>query len=236
MPGPVYPDADGLARAAADLFIEVAARAIRERGVFTVALAGGSTPKRMHQLLAGQARDVNWPAVEVFFGDERCVPPDHPDSNYRAARESLLAHVPVPSSRVHRMPGELEPGEGSLRYESVIQERLGPAVSLDLIWLGMGADGHTLSLFPGHDFDEDRDRWCVPSVAPSGSPVRDRITLTLSAVARARRAVFVVSGADKAAALARVRAAPPGGDPQVPASLVRCAGEVTWLTDRAAAG
>ncbi len=235
----VHPDAAALARAAADLFIHAADSAIRDHGSFTVALAGGSTPKAMYTLLAAGPAPIEWPRIEVFFGDERCIPPDHPDSNYRAAHETLLSRVPLAPDHIHRIRGELGPHAAADHYESLLRRRFaaGPAIStFDLVLLGLGADGHTLSLFPGHDFAADGDRWCIPAIAPPTSPVRDRVSLTLEAVARARSAAFLIAGPDKAPALARLRAALPAGRAEIPASLIRCRSEVIWLTDRAAEG
>lgn len=240
MTGPgVHADAGELAQAAARLFIAAAAEAIRERGGFTVALAGGSTPKAMYAALAARPGEVDWGRTEVFFGDERCVPPEHADSNFRTAHEALLSRVALPAGHIHRMRGELGPRPGADQYEEMLRHRFaaGPeAPGLDLVLLGMGADGHTLSLFPGRDFAADDGRWCATAAAPPASPVRDRITLTLAAVARARRAVFLVAGADKAKTLAAVRASMPDGRADLPASLIRCRGMVQWLTDRAAEG
>lgn len=232
----VHEDAAELARAAARRFIETARESIDARGVFTVALAGGSTPKALYALLAAEAAAIDWKRVEVYFGDERCVGPGHADSNYRAAHESLLSRVPVDPSRVHRMPGELGGARGAEAYEQVLRRRFGDAgPALDLILLGMGSDGHTLSLFPGHDFDADAARWCVPGRAPPTASTVDRITLTLSAAARARAAWFLVAGSDKAEVLSRVLASGPDGTRELPASLVRCRSPVEWMVDGAAA-
>lgn len=234
----VYPDAPALARGAAELFLRTGRAALDDRGAFTVALAGGSTPRAMYEILAADPRGIDWPGVEIFFGDERCIPPEHPDSNSGAARRALLSRVPLDPAHIHPMRGALGPRAAADDYEQLLRRRFaGPdPTTFDLVLLGMGVDGHTLSLFPGHNFAADQRRWCVPAVAPPASPVRDRVTLTLDAVARARAACFLIAGPDKAAALRRVRAAPPAGDPRTPASLVRCRSPVTWLTDRAAEG
>lgn len=232
-PGDVYPDAASLARAAADLFVEFARAAIAQRGVFTVALAGGSTPKAMYTLLAADPARVDWSRVEIYFGDERCVPPNDPDSNFRTANQALLSRIQIPERGIHRMRGELGPRAAADDYEALLRRRF-TADTFDLVLLGLGGDAHTLSLFPGHNFAADADRWCTTAVAPAASPVRDRVSLTLDAVARARNAMFLIAGPDKATALARVRAAAPAGQPDVPASLIRCRSEVRWLTDKAA--
>jgi 6-phosphogluconolactonase len=239
-PARVVADAEAVARAAAEEVVEAAARAIAERGRFTVALAGGSTPRRLYALLADAAGPfrgrVAWDRVHAFFGDERHVPPDHPDSNFRMAREALLGHVAVAS--VHRMRGELpDAAEAARAYEAelgrffALDPAKDPPPRLDLVLLGLGPDGHTASLFPGTDVLEERRRWvAAPRVERLGT---DRITLTLPVLDRARRVVFVVSGAEKAEAVARVLApdeAPP------PAARVRPEpGALRWILDRAAA-
>ena len=166
-------------------------------------------------------------------GDERAVPPDHPESNYGMARETLLAHVSIPTGNVHRIRGEEGARAAARDYEDVLRAFFGAAPRLDLGLLGMGADGHAASLFPGGRGLDDPSRWVVPEVPPA--PGVERITLTLRALAAASRVVFLVAGASKAPALARVL----GGGPDaaaLPAARVHpSAGSVLWLVDRAAA-
>lgn len=229
-------DADALARAAAEELAAAAARAVALRGAFTLALAGGSTPRRLYALLADRGapyRDrIPWARTQVFFGDERPVPPDHPESNYRMAREALLDHVPVAS--VHRIHGE-DPA-GAAAYEAELRSFFripadGAPPRLDLVLLGLGPDGHTASLFPGTPALDERVRWVVSSfVARLGTR---RTTLTLPVLNRAR-VLFLVSGAEKAGALARVLA-PPAGEPLLPAARVRPDGGALWVVDAAAA-
>lgn len=231
-------DAEEVARAAAEEVALAAARADAARGRFTLALAGGSTPRRLYALLADarapfRAR-VPWERTHVFFGDERPVPPEHPDSNYRMAREALLDRVPVAS--VHRIPGE-DPAAAEA-YEDELRRFFevppgGPPPRLDLVLLGLGEDGHTASLFPGSDALGERRRWvAAPLVARLGV---HRLTLTLPVLDRAREVLFLVAGADKAEALARVLA-PAAGAPALPAALVRPeAGPPRWIVDLAAA-
>lgn len=233
----IVPDPAALARAAANRFVEVANESIHARGRFVVALAGGSTPQAMHTLLAGGLLPPNtWSNTFIYFGDERCVPPDDPRSNFASAHKTLLSRVPIPEAQIHRMQGELAPALAADRYHTVLTSSFKEGETFDLIFLGMGADGHTLSLFPGHDFAADRGRLAVTALAPPQSPVQDRITLTLDAVSRARHAIFLIAGQDKALTLATVRAARPEGREDYPASLITCRSGVEWLIDRAAAG
>jgi len=240
-------------RVAADLTAAVEGRQASQRGTASLALAGGSTPRPLYERLAGEPyrSAVPWERLQVFWGDERCVPPDHPASNYRMAREALLDHVPVAASRVHRLRGELPPPEAARLYAAQLEAVLGRPPRLDLVLLGLGADGHTASLFPaafaaavegGGDGEASDDphpgRWAAPATAPAEP--RQRVTLTLSTLDAARRVLFLVAGADKAAAVARSlaspTAAPRPGEAPTPAARVRPTdGDVLWLLDAAAA-
>lgn len=236
----VLADRGAVTRAGAEEWLARAREAVDDMGRFAVALAGGESQRALYALLADPAepyRDaLPWGETHVFFGDERCVPPGHPDSNYRMAREALLDRVPVPPAQIHRMRGEDAPDAAARAYEEALRAVLGPAPSLDLVLLGMGPDGHTASLFPGAAALEERRRLVVPAVAPPTSPVAQRITLTYAAVEAALAAVFLVAGEAKAAALARVLSGEPGAAP-LPAARVRPRrGAALWLVDRAAAG
>jgi 6-phosphogluconolactonase len=234
----VLADAATLADRAARVIVGHAGRAVESRGRFLLVLAGGSTPKAAYRLLAGPLKSrIDWSRVEVFFGDERCVDPRHEHSNYRMASEALLSHVPVSAGAVHRMRGELGPDAAAAAYEQLLVSRFGPVGGLpafDLVLLGVGGDGHTLSLFPGREFEGDRGRYCVSSQAPPAFPAPERVTLTLEAVASSRAAVFLASGPDKAGAVRRCLHEP-HGEPVLPAALARAREGVTWLIDRAAA-
>ena len=229
----VYDDARQLSEAAARMFVEEARRRIDESGRFAVALAGGSTPKVTYEILArgyGGPEDLDWSKVHAFFGDERSVPPDHEDSNYRVAQEALLSHVPVGS--VHRMRGEMEPREAAALYEKELEEFFGGPPVLDLVLLGIGEDGHTASLFPDTPALDARDRWAVEN--PVEKLNTTRLTLTVPAVDAARKVAFLVAGEGKAEALEEIlegRANPH----KYPAKLVRPEAEVAWMVDRAAA-
>ena len=188
-----------------------------DEGARTLTLAGGTTPMRCYELLA-QA-DVRWGRVTVLFGDERCVLPDHPDSNYRAARVALLDRV-SPAS-VHRMPAELGPDEGAELYSRIVAS-LAP---LDIVVLGVGEDGHTASLFPGHP-GVQAEGWAV-GVRNSPKPPPDRVSLTMPVLRAARKVLVLATGAGKAGAVAAARRG------EVPSGMIASA---RWLIDRAAAG
>jgi 6-phosphogluconolactonase len=202
---------------------EVAAAAAQEitaelwKGARTLVLAGGSTPRRCYELLSGKA--VEWGRITILFGDERCVRPDDPESNYRLARETLLDRA-YPAS-VHRIPGELGPEAGAELYEPVVLRLL----PLDLVLLGIGEDGHTASLFPDHPALR-AEGWAVP-VRQAPKPPPDRVSLSLAALRAARRVMVLATGADKASAVAKARRG------EVPAGLIPHA---EWLLDSAAAG
>lgn len=227
---------DGPAEVAAEAarrFVALSAEAVAARGRFVVALAGGSTPKAMYQLLAAPplAAQVAWQQVEVLFGDERAVPPDHADSNYGMAARALLDHVPLDRGRVHRIEGERD--DADVRYEEVLRglEAGAPPV-IDLILLGMGGDGHTLSLFPHTAALGERTRWCVRNEVPKLST--HRFTLTVPVVAAARTVLVAACGAEKAPVLRALESSPE--DPaEHPILLARPAsGQLVWLLDSAA--
>jgi 6-phosphogluconolactonase len=236
----VLADRDELNRAAAEEFVRVANVSVFERGRFHVALSGGSTPRDLYTLLAAGAfrQRVPWDKLQVFWGDERLVPPDHPESNYRMARESLLSHVPIPPENIHRVPVELaDAAQVAAAYErtlrTVFQLSPGEAPRFDLALLGLGPDGHTASLFPGAVTLTETERLvAAPWVEKFGM---HRITLTARVLNHERRVIFVVSGEEKAAILSEVLQGPfePG---RLPAQLVRPEETgVLWLVDRAAA-
>ncbi|MCC6426962.1 MAG: 6-phosphogluconolactonase [Phycisphaerales bacterium] len=231
-------DAAEVARDAASRITQTTRTRDDRCGRFTLVLAGGSTPKAVYRLLADEAvGKIPWEHAHLLFGDERCVGPEHADSNYRMARETLLDCVPVPASQIHRIRGEDGPAAAASAYNRVVSEVLDASEDrvLDVVLLGVGADGHTASLFPGRDFSADAGLMAAPAIAPPASPVKDRVTLTLDCLGRAQRVMFLVTGADKREMLARVLAAAErGGDPALPASMVRCERGVEWIVDMAA--
>ncbi len=239
----VHPDPEALAEAAAARFVDAARASIAAHGRFAVALAGGHTPAATYRLLAATAA-VEWARVHLFWGDERLVPPDHPDSNYRMVRETLLAGAPVPAANVHPVPTGRGSAEASAAaYEETLERWFGLAAGagrgterprFDLVLLGLGEDGHTASLMPGCPALAETAR-LVSSCAPEHL-AHPRITLTLPAINAARRVLFLIAGAGKAEALSRVLA---GEEPPdaLPAAGVRPdGGELAWLVDEAAAG
>jgi 6-phosphogluconolactonase len=230
----IYNDARDLSEAAARMFVEEARRRIDESGRFAVALAGGSTPKITYEILAREydgPEDLDWGKVHAFFGDERIVPPDHEDSNYRMAREALLSRVPLGS--VHRMRGEMKPREAAVLYEEELEEFFGGPPVLDLVLLGIGEDGHTASLFPHTPALDVLDRLVVEN--PVEKLNTTRLTLTIPAIGAARNVVFLVAGGGKAEALKEILES--AADPRdYPAKLIQPATGPFWMVDEAAAG
>jgi 6-phosphogluconolactonase len=232
----VFADATALCAAAEEEFAKRCDDAITEHGIFTVALSGGSTPRALYERLA--VCDLPWDRVELFFGDERCVPPDHKDSNYRMVRETLIAKVPVLGENVHRMRGEhkdpkIAAREYEIELETAFQLPFGDYPRFDLVLMGLGADGHTASLFPGSTALNERRLVCATHVAKLDAW---RITLTQSVFDHAACALFLVAGAEKAAALRSVLQPKPGEE-LLPAALIDPVnGEILWFVDQAAAG
>jgi 6-phosphogluconolactonase len=231
----VCADAGAVAQALADAFIAAGRAAIAERGAFAVALSGGNTPRAAYELLAADPlrTSLPWSDVFIYFGDERCVPPDDERSNYRMAREAFLDAIPIPEANVARMHGEIDPGLAANEYASILRADLGANPRFDLIMLGLGEDGHTASLFPG--IAQKVEENSLVEAAYAQSQGMWRVTVTPKLINAARRVVFAVEGVAKAHALAAVYEGP--GDPLTyPAQLVQpSSGELTWLVDEAAA-
>ena len=233
----VLPDAKAVCATMADRVVETAVAAIEERGIFRIALSGGGTPKTVYpMILEPHRRDaVDWSRIEFFWGDERTVPPDDPESNFGVAYQMLIAHLPnVRPDSIHRMQAEAADLDlAALSYEGELRlafnARGAEPPVFDLIWLGMGPDGHTASLFPDSDALDESGRWVVGTWAPG--PQAWRMTLTYPVLNAARRVMFAVEGANKADALRSIRA----GDSGLPAERV-AGDQVEWLVDAAAAG
>lgn len=231
-------NSEAVAQAAAEAFV-ASARAAQAAGHdFHVALSGGSTPRRFHALLATSPlrEQVDWSHIQFFWGDERCVPPDHPDSNYRMARETLLDAVPVTPEQIHRMRGEDDPAVAARAYEAEVRRVFGVTSGevprFDLIFTGMGPDGHTLSLFPQTAALSVTGRLVTENVVPQLNTTR--ITFTTTLANAAALVVFVIEGADKADPLAEVLQG--AYNPQrYPSQLIAPAGELRYLLDPTAA-
>jgi 6-phosphogluconolactonase len=238
MPDPVlrvFPDPAALARAGVEEFVSRAGEALGRTGRFTVALSGGRTPKALYSLLAGRTPALPWEKIHFFFGDERCVPHDHPDSNYRMVREALFDPARIPAENIHAVQTELGgPTEVAADYEGAIRAffraRAGSFPSLDLVFLGMGKDGHTASLFPGTPGLLEKERFVVPALVKALNSYR--VTLTYPLLNAAAHVVFLVEGDDKAETLRAVFSK----DGSFPVQGIKpTAGDVLWLLDEAAA-
>ena len=233
----IYSDLHALAKAAADRFVALTGEAMRARGLFTAALSGGSTPRPMYELLAtpAYAVQVDWSRVHVFWGDERCVSPDDPQSNYRLAKETLLSKVPIPDGNIHRMRGELPPTEAADDYEQQLRDFFGPdhPPRFDLNLLGMGENGHTASLFPHTHALQETSRWVVANYVSELDAWR--LTLTAPVINLSETVVFLVSGEKKAQTLWQVLRGPHDAA-ALPAQMVRPAtGNLIWMVDSPAA-
>jgi 6-phosphogluconolactonase len=233
----IYPDSTAVSTAAAEIIARVAQKSAAARGRFTFALSGGNTPRTLYkQLASAYRRRLPWEVTWIYFGDERCVPPDDPDSNYAMAYDSLLGRIPGLEPRIRRIQGELPPTDGAARYEEILKQDFaaGPG-TFDVLLLGVGTDGHTASLFPGSPAIGERTRWAVPTEAPPTAPTRERITLTFPALDRAATTLILCAGADKREILEKIHVAGPNAPDQYPVARVTARDRLCWLLDRAAA-
>lgn len=232
----VVPDSEVVAREAAQRLTNLALEAVESRGRFSVALSGGSTPGALYKLLAEDPYrgQIPWQGVHLFWGDERCVPPDDQCSNYWLVSETLIAHVPIPSENVHRVHGELGPEVAARSYARALRDYFcGPRTRFDLVLLGLGGDGHTASLFPESDALREKERLAAAVEAHYQDRPAHRVTLSLPAINSARQVLFLVTGSAKAGILQAVLEGPDRG---LPAQRIRpTAGQLTWLLDAAAA-
>jgi 6-phosphogluconolactonase len=241
----VFTDETELVSAEAERVVALAGEAIRARGRCLVALSGGSTPRPLYQLLATErfAKRIDWSRMHLFWGDERCVPPDHPDSNYRMAREAMIDHLPIPPGNVHRVRGEDPPEQAADEYERLLRQFFGPdavpARTFDIVLLGLGLDGHTASIFPGTAAMSETRRWATAVHVPQQ---RDtwRVTLTTVVLNAAADVTFLVAGRDKASRLREVLQADDGrsarGRPALPAQMLNpVRGALHWMVDAGAA-
>jgi 6-phosphogluconolactonase len=236
----VFSDLDELSRQAATRFVRIATQRVGEGKIFAAALSGGSTPRRLYELLASLpfSERVPWSSTHLFQVDERCVSPDHPQSNYHMIREALLNRGLIPDSNFHRMAAELQDREEAARQYAkelarVLRGRADEWPRLDVIFLGMGADGHTASLFPGSPALDVQSLWVVPNYVEKLQAYR--LTLTFPILNAAACVIFLVAGADKAGTVRQVLD-PSTGPDKFPAQRIRPAnGEVCWYLDEAAA-
>lgn len=232
----IQPDAEHLMQAAAEMVVSVAAKAITERGRFSIALSGGSTPRALYRLLASVPywEQIDWGKAHLFWGDERCVPQDDDESNYRMTRESLIEQVPLPAANIHRVHGEMPPAEAAAAYEEELRQFFaGDIPRFDLILLGMGDDGHTASLFPHTAALDETEKWVMANYVAQKNVWR--ITLTVPVINAAWQVAFLISGAEKAGRLREVLY----GTHQphdLPSQLIQpTRGTLVWLLDTAAA-
>lgn len=242
-----FSDLDALSNAAADEIVAIARESVAARGRFTIALSGGNTPRRTYELLATRHRDaIDWARTDIVFGDERFVPPDDSRSNYRMAREALLARVPIPAERVHQVPIVARVYNSAASYDVTLERLVGAgsttrsasdvplASTIDLALLGVGPDGHTASLFPGSPAVGERKRYALAVDAPTTvQPAVPRITTTLPFLNGARIAMFLVAGADKRPVIGQILA---GGDSALryPAALIAARERTLWMVEQSA--
>jgi 6-phosphogluconolactonase len=232
----VLPTPADLFRGAADEFVRLGRTAIAQRDRFVVALSGGSTPRSLYSLLAKDCADFSWSRTFLFFGDERHVPPDDPDSNYRMVNEALLAHVPIPPGNVFRVPAEKpDAAAAAAQYESELrnffQLRPKEIPRFDLVLLGLGPDGHTASLFPGSEGLKERSRLVIANWVEKFKT--HRLTLTFPVLNNAEEAMFLACGPDKADMVRQVLQ--DNNTPPFPAQQVQPEGKLVWMLDEAAA-
>ncbi|WP_412067221.1 6-phosphogluconolactonase [Rubrivirga sp. IMCC43871] len=230
----VLPTKQAVAEALADRTATALRAALAREPRVTLCLTGGSTPVPAYERLAA-AEDIDWGRVHLFWGDERCVEPDHPESNYRMAKRTLIDPAGIPASNVHKMPGGCPPAEGAAVYEQALEQFFGDELRFDVLHLGMGDDGHTASLFPGTAALGVTDRRVAVGQAPPSAAVRDRLTLTFPTLAHADLCLVAAAGAGKREAFADVLDAYDGDSEGPPAARVRADGEMVWLVDRAMA-
>ncbi len=236
----IFSTSQELGQAAAIHVSHLSEQAIAAQGRFTVALSGGSLPKLLCPPLVAEPlrTQIDWSAWYVFWADERCVPLTDAESNYRLAREYLFEHVNIPPGQIYALADSLDPAAAAAAYQTsltqVFQAEAGQLPRFDLILLGMGEDGHTASLFPGHPLLQETERWVAP-IFDSPKPPPERITLTLPVIKNARQVAFVAAGAGKADILSRVLGTDASSD-LLPAQMVQpVEGELHWFVDEAAA-
>ena len=230
-------NAAGLARKGAEIFSKAAKESVGMKGRFAMAISGGSTPRSMHRMLGEEPfySEIPWNKTDIFWADERCVPKNHPDSNFGAANRDFLDRVPISKGHIHPLQGSLSCEEGALWYQQKLikffQRKEDEFPLFDLIFLGIGTDGHTASLFPGQSTLNEMKRWVV--AVKGGNPDVKRLTLTFPVINRGKQIVFMISGKKKASVVKTVLSGIQSG---LPAQLVQpLKGKLIWLLDREAA-
>jgi len=235
----VFPDLDALSRVALDELLRIMQDAVRERGRFAIALAGGHTPARLYALWAdaeNHSAPTPWDRVHLFWSDERYVGHDDPRSNYGMARKILIARVPIPQANVHPMPTvAAQPTEAAEEYEADLRKFFGTAPpAFDLQLLGLGTEGHTASLFPGSPALDEKRRWVAAVETPAEPP--QRLTLTPAVLNQGRNTFFLVAGREKREIVEALRDEPESKPSPYPAARIQPAGRVLWFLDEAAGG
>jgi 6-phosphogluconolactonase len=230
----VYPTLPDLAKAARDLIIRAGIDSLQVKGHFSIVLAGGSTPSPVYKLLADvPISRFDWSKVHFFWGDERCVPPDHPESNYHMAKEILLKHIAVPEANIHRISGELNPFQAATNYQTHLESFFDGSPGFDLTLLGMGDDGHTASLFPGTDAICEKNHWVIAHRIMKLKAWR--ISMTPVILNKSKLTLFMVAGENKASTLQNVLEG--NYQPEIyPAQIIQPeTGSLTWMVDQKAA-
>ena len=235
-----FKNLEEMSGAAAWFIVEAARDFVNQQGFFTLALSGGRSPQKLYEALAQPlfSERIPWKRVHLFWADERCVRPDHEHSNFRPASETFLSVVPIPEENIRRMPGEIVPPEEAAKeYEKTLKKFFGSGPGqafpgFDLTFLGLGADGHTASLFPEDEALFEAKRWVVPAVPPPGvEPAVPRLTMTIPALNASRNLVFLVSGPGKAAVAEKIIKNPPVAARDYPAARIQSRGKLMWFLD-----
>ncbi|MBS1509770.1 MAG: 6-phosphogluconolactonase [Bacteroidetes bacterium] len=230
----IWPDALALSHAAAHCIVTASNKAVQEKGTFTIALSGGSTPKLLFQLLAQAPYNNNipWKHTVIAFGDERFVPPTHEESNFKMANEALLLHVPIPKKNILAIPTvKVTPAQSALLYEAAIKKYISTSHPFDMVLLGIGEEGHTASVFPGSPLLTEKKHW-VKNVWVKEKNM-DRISFTIPFINRAKNVAFLVSGANKSAIVKKIFSK---SGTALPAAQVKAKENTCWFLDEAAAG
>ncbi|MFZ0738008.1 MAG: 6-phosphogluconolactonase [Candidatus Acidiferrales bacterium] len=231
----VFSDANGLTHAVAEESLRIAEDSVGKEGRCAICLSGGTTPRALNELWARDyAARMPWKEIHLFWGDERYIPPEDERSNYRMVRESLITHVPVPPANIHPMPTHFEhPDDAAKDYEAKLRKFFGAVAAFDLLFLGVGPEGHTASLFPGSPALGESQRWVLAVKTPADPPTR--LTLTYPVINRAKNVFFLAEGPKKRDIVQTIRHEPDGDSSAYPAARVHSPGRVIWFLDQSAA-